>query len=206
MASREFGCPGVADECPCLAEAGVGGLQILVCDGALLFQRVELLPGDAELTVAASCGTWCHIGGEPEFASCMDRVVRVSVVLALIAYSVFRLIRYFRYGMARRVTAVPPSTWGVLPATETPPARPATRSARLLAGGMSILVFATANAILWLTLFGLPALEHTPVMWRLFVGIFANFYVLPFARMVGEKKLKRMRASSMETGGNPFGS
>src|ERR1700716_1249294 len=103
----------------------------------------------------------------------METVGRVLVVLALLAYSVFRLIRYFRYGMARRVTAVPPSTWGVLPATETPPVPPATRSARFLAGGMTILVFATANAILWLTLFGLPALDHVPVIGRLFVGILA---------------------------------
>ena len=86
--------------------------------------------------------------GELEIAGCMDNVARVLVVLALLAYSVFRLIRYFRYGMARRVTAVPPSTWGVLPATETPAVAPATRSARILASGTSILVFATANAIL----------------------------------------------------------
>jgi hypothetical protein len=136
----------------------------------------------------------------------METVGRVLVVLALLAYSVFRLIRYFRYGMARRVTAVPPSTWGVLPATETSPFAPATRSARFLAGGMTILVFATANTILWLTLFGLPALDHVPVIWRLFVGIFANFYLLPFARAAGEKQLKRMRASVAVRDGNPFGS
>jgi hypothetical protein len=136
----------------------------------------------------------------------MDTVARVLVVLALLAYSVFRLIRYFRYGMARRVTAVPPSTWGVLPATETPAVvPPATRSARFLAGGMSILLFATANAILWLTLFGLPALDQVPVIWRLFIGIFVNFYLLPFARAVGERQLKRMRTKAVEGGGNPFG-
>lgn len=135
----------------------------------------------------------------------MDTVARVLVVLALLAYSVFRLIRYFRYGMARRVTAVPPSTWGVLPATETPAVAPVTRSARFLAGGVSFLVFATANAILWLTLFGVPALNHVPVVWRLFVGIFANFYLFPFARTAAEKQLKRMRASAVEDGGNPFG-
>jgi hypothetical protein len=136
----------------------------------------------------------------------METVGRVLVVLALLAYSVYRLIRYFRYGMARRVTAVPPSTWGVLPATETPPFAPATRSARFLAGGMTILVFATANTITWLTLFRLPALDHVPVIWRLFVGIFANFYLLPFARAAGEKQLKRMRASVAARDGNPFGS
>lgn len=136
----------------------------------------------------------------------MDTVVRVLVVLALLAFSVFRLIRYFRYGMARRATAVPPSTWGVLPATETPAVAPVARSARFLAGGVSFLVFATANAILWLTLFGVPALSHVPVIWRLFVGIFANFYLLPFARTVGEKQLNRIKASAMEGGGDPFGS
>ena len=135
----------------------------------------------------------------------MDTVVRMLVVLALLAYSVFRLIRYFRYGMARRVTAVPPSTWGVLPATETPAAAPVTRSARFLAGSVSFLVFGMANTILWLALLGLPALDHVPVIWRLFVGIFANFYLFPFARRAGEKQLNRMKASAVEGGGNPFG-
>jgi hypothetical protein len=143
--------------------------------------------------------------GELEIAGCMDNVARVLVVLALLAYSVFRLIRYFRYGMARRVTAVPPSTWGVLPTNETPAVVPARRSARILAGGTTILVFATANAILWVTLFRLPALDQVPGILRLFVGIFANFYLLPLARAVGNKQLKRMQASAVESSGNPFG-
>jgi hypothetical protein len=141
----------------------------------------------------------------------MDTVVRVLVVLAFIAYSVFRLVRYFRYGMARRVTAVPPSTWGVLPAPDTPtdmnampPVVPASRSVRLLAGGMAMVVFVAANAILWLTLLGLPALSQVPLIWRLFVGIFANFYLLPFARAVGERQLKRMQAKAVGSP-NPFG-
>ena len=136
----------------------------------------------------------------------MDTVARVLVVLTLLAYSIFRLIRYFRYGMAPRVTAVPPSTWGALPATEAAAVAPATRSARILAGSVSILIFATANAILWLTLFGLPALAHVPVIWRLFIGIFANFYLLPFARAAGEKQMKRMRASAVDNSSNQFGS
>jgi hypothetical protein len=135
----------------------------------------------------------------------MDTVARVLVVLALLAYSVFRLIRYYRYGMARRVAAVPPSMWGALPTTETSAVAPATRSARILADGTTALVFITANAILWLTLFRLPALDQIPVMLRLFVGIFANFYLLPLARSAGNRQLKRMQASTVESSGNPFG-
>jgi hypothetical protein len=45
----------------------------------------------------------------------MDTRARVILVLLLIAYSGFRLVRYLRYGLARRATAVPPSSAGILP-------------------------------------------------------------------------------------------
>lgn len=134
----------------------------------------------------------------------MDTVIRLLVVGALIAYSVFRLIRYFRYGMARRVIAVPPSTVGVFPAPDTaaqsdlPVATPS-RLLRARASAISVLVFVGANGALLFVLFGLPALGHLPVIWRLLPVIFINFYLLPYARAVGEKEVRRMQARTAET-------
>ena len=133
---------------------------------------------------------------------------------ALVAYSIFRLIRYFRYGMARRVTAVPTATSSVSPSpgmlagSELPvgtlQAVPGSRLARIQAASISVLVFVVANGVLLVVLFGLPALGHVPVIWRLFLAIFANFYLLPFARAAGQKRLKQIQARAVESG-NPFG-
>ena len=142
----------------------------------------------------------------------MDTAVRALVVLALLALSVFRLIRYFRYGMAKRVTAALPSTLGVMPAPEVStaqnsgvPGEAPGRLARMLAGAMTVLVFFAANSVLCLILFGLPALGQIPLIWRLFVVIFGNFYLVPFAQAVGKKQLKRLQARAGETP-NPIGS
>ena len=39
----------------------------------------------------------------------MDAIVRILVVLLIVGLSIYRLVRYFRLGLARRVTAVPPT-------------------------------------------------------------------------------------------------
>jgi hypothetical protein len=142
----------------------------------------------------------------------MDTVVRALVVLALLGLSVFRLIRYFRYGVARRVTAGTPSTLGLMPAPEAStaqssdvPGAASSRLARVLAGATTVLVFFAANSVLCLVLFGLPALGQILLIWRLFVVIFANFYLLPFAQAVGKKQLKRLQARAGDTP-NPIGS
>ena len=137
----------------------------------------------------------------------MDVFVRALVVCALISYGIFRLLRYFRYGMARRVTSIPPSTWGVLPKPGTvaeSTVKTPRRLLRIRAGAISVLLFVAVNAVLLIALFGLPALVNVPVIWRLFLAIFVNFYLLPFARAVGQKALKQMQARTVESE-NPFG-
>jgi hypothetical protein len=137
----------------------------------------------------------------------MDTVLRVLVIAALIVWSIFRLVRYFRYGMAKRVTAVPPSAGILLPNTGVPvgsdsPARSASRSVRFIAGLIVVIVWAAANAVLWFILFRLPMLAKVPFIWRLFVGVFANFYLFPFARGLG-RQAEQMQARSGEVD-NPF--
>ena len=147
----------------------------------------------------------------------MDNAIRALVVLTLLGLSVYRIVRYFRHGMARRVApvAVPSTVLGVMPgpadltaaqAAATPAATPAAVSGpvpRMRAAAITVAVFLAVNAILWLVLFAIPALAQIPLLWRLFIVIFANFYVLPFAQGVGAKYLKRRQAGAV-TAGNPL--
>ena len=128
----------------------------------------------------------------------MDNLIRALVVVALLGLSVYRIVRYFRFGMARRVTTGTPSTLGVIPPSGVAtgqlsdvPTVPNRRWARLEAGIVGVLVLAALNAVLCLFLFVWPAAEKIPLLWRLFVVIFANFYLVPFARSVGKKRLER---------------
>jgi hypothetical protein len=123
----------------------------------------------------------------------MDRVVRVVVILALIAFSLFRITRYFRHGVAKRVTALPPSAGMVL--AETPSESHAasagvlqSRSARVRAGLVTLVVWMGGNVLLSAALFAVPALSSVPAIWRLFVLVFANFYLYPFAKSAGAKR------------------
>lgn len=143
----------------------------------------------------------------------MDNAIRALVVLTLLGLSVYRIVRYFRHGMARRVApvAVPSTVLGVMPgpadltaaqAAATPAAVSGPVS-RVRAAAITVAVFLAVNAILWLVLFAIPALAQIPLLWRLFIVIFANFYVLPFAQGVGAKYLKRRQAGAV-TAGNPL--
>lgn len=121
----------------------------------------------------------------------MDAAVRIFVILALIAYSLFRIVRWFRYGMAKRVTVVPPPV-GMFPqdsrvANPLAPT-PQTAPSTWLAGVTTLAVWLGANLLLAAVLFAIPALAGVPLIWRLFVQVFANFYLLPWAKRVGNRR------------------
>lgn len=120
-----------------------------------------------------------------------DTVLRAIGVLALIAYSLLRIVRWFRHGMARRVLVVPPPVGmfpqdspGVANTLAPPQATPST----WLAGVTTLAVWAGGNLLLAALLFAVPALSGVPVIWRLFVQVFANFYLLPWAKRVGARR------------------
>jgi hypothetical protein len=125
----------------------------------------------------------------------MNTVLRGLVIAALLGWSVFRVVRYFRFGLAKSVTAVPPSAGILAPNTEgvsVASDSPTTATARSVRAGVTVvIVWVAANAVLGLLLFGLPMLAKVPLIWRLFVAVFANFYLYPFARRLGEKTLNR---------------
>jgi len=146
-------------------------------------------------------------------AHSMDTTLRLLGIAALIGWSVLRVVRYFRYGMAKRVTAVPPSGGMPMPNTAHPVAAESQttsasgdsggRSVQLIAGLTVVIVWAGANMALLFVLFGLPALAQVPLIWRLFVAVFANFYLLPFARGLGESQKRKLQARSTQVD-NPF--
>ena len=151
------------------------------------------------------CSVYSSLTGAGKKINGMDDLIRVLVVLALLGLSVYRIVRYFRYGMARRVTAGMPSTLGVIPSSSAAtgqlsdvPTGPNSRWARMMAGTVSVLVLAALNAVLCLVLFVWPAAGQVPLLWRLFVVIFANFYLVPFAQSVGKKRLERRQVAAAE--------
>jgi hypothetical protein len=57
-----------------------------------------------------------------------------------------------------------------------------------------LTVWGAGNVILWSVLFGLPALDDVPALWRLVAGVFANFYLIHLARTAAAKTRARLTA------------
>jgi hypothetical protein len=142
----------------------------------------------------------------------MDTKARIILVLLFIAYSGFRLVRYLRYGLSRRASAVPPSALGVFPVPASAPgissvpapgtAAAPSGSSRVLDMAVMVVVWGAANAALWAALFWLPIMVRVPVIWRLFIGVFANFYLIPYSRRMGERRKHWMQSEPGNIGGS----
>ena len=103
----------------------------------------------------------------------MDPTSRWILILVFIALSIWRLARYLR--MAIRADATSP---GVANNSLV------TRLAELLA---ALVVWLAANAVLWFLLLQLPLLKRVPPILLGTAGIFANFYLIPWARSTGKR-------------------
>jgi hypothetical protein len=115
----------------------------------------------------------------------VDRVSRLLLLVLLLAFAGWRLIRYLRLAMARRSVGLA-SGAGMLvqsDAAVTPPGTvPASRRAwfaRLLLGAA---FWVLANLLIALLLLRLPLLRDLPPIVLLVAAVFANFYVIPQAR------------------------
>jgi fatty acid desaturase len=139
----------------------------------------------------------------------MDRLLRVLVIAALFGYSIYRIVRYVNIGVTRSRSPAIPSVMGGVgqnagPRTTTP--GPSTKPEGSNAGAVAriggtvsaILIWLLANSILWLGLFVPQALANVPVIWRLFVGVFANFYLIPFAGRAGARVIDRMSKPALQ--------
>lgn len=136
----------------------------------------------------------------------MDRTTRLIILLAVIALSAFRLVRYMKYGIAKRPqSAIPGSAGMVLPAAPTAAtdvgAQPGAGSGNSrLAGAVAALtsagVWVAGNVLLWSCLFGWSALDEVPALLRGVAGVFANFYLIHLARVAGARVRSRMQKSA----------
>jgi hypothetical protein len=133
----------------------------------------------------------------------MEHNVRLLVVLAFFALSLYRFIRAQRARADKRSAPErprAPGSAGVSGSIAGPGFEPggSSRIATLAA----VVAWLALNAAVWLALFELPALEDIPVSWRVATGIVASVLLIAFARAVGARF--RARPGSSLPGGNPF--
>ncbi len=153
----------------------------------------------------------------------MERTVRLIFLAVFVALGIYRFIRSMKAAVSKRPLSGIPGTGGIIAQEARPAAavNPAPIDPTAPTGSGSIAgpggpsggnaaiarfaaaaVFVAGNAVIWLCLFGLAALETVPVIWRLFGGILANFYLIGLARAVGVRLRRGARPEL--TGGNPF--
>ena len=126
----------------------------------------------------------------------MDPLSRWILILLFVVIVIWRLVRYVRLALAgRRTTLGAQGGWllstpeqGSHGADTTSPIAAkssfVTRLAELLG---TIIVWLAANAVLWFLLLGLPLLQRVPPILLGTAGIFANFYLIPWARNIGKR-------------------
>jgi hypothetical protein len=141
----------------------------------------------------------------------MDHYSRLIGLVFVIAWTIFRLVRYLKAGSSRRPPAAVPGSAGMLPradaaasaATTVSPIEPARGGSGFLAGLAAVLVLLAGNALVWACLFLVPQLDQIPVMLRLVIGVLANFYLLYLAR-IAAAAVRARGASNSPPGGNPI--
>lgn len=141
----------------------------------------------------------------------MDHPQRFIYLALLIAWSIFRLIRYVRAGTAKRPGPAIPPSGGVLPpvkaavnpgAATSSPIEPV-RAGGGLAGTLAAVgIFIAGNALIWPLLFLVPALEDVPPILRMVAGVLANFFLLQVARTVATRVGSAQRGAADEN--NPI--
>lgn len=120
----------------------------------------------------------------------MDRVSRLLLLVLLLAFAGWRLIRYLRLAMAKRSVGLA-SGAGMLVQSDAAVTPPGTGPASRTAGFAGILLGAAfwvlANLLIALLLFGLPLLRDLPPIVLLVGAVFANFYLIPQARQLAAR-------------------
>jgi hypothetical protein len=127
----------------------------------------------------------------------LDHPQRFIYLALVIAWSIFRIIRYARAATAKRPAPATPPSVGALPPSMQPTAtaRTATRSpiepvrtGGGLTGKLAALgILIGGNLLIWPLLFLLPALEEVPPLLRLMAGVLANFFLLQAGRSVAAR-------------------
>ena len=131
----------------------------------------------------------------------MDRTDRLILLMLLVAFAALRLVRFLRLGLGKRHPALgiaggwmPPSSEAT--AEVAPESSDSDRSSpftiRLVDPLVTVAIWLAGNLVIWLALFEVPFLQTVPPALRGIVGIFANFYLIPFARHSGRRCRQRI--------------
>jgi len=133
---------------------------------------------------------------------------RGIVAVLLLTFAVWRLVRFMKFGSRLHRASSPVSAhWphGVLdPSTtagaEPPPSDLKSTTVRFAASAAAVIVWAVGNLVLYFALFQLPFERDLPFIWPLFLLIFANFYLIPFAGRSGRRWAQRFEPDSSVIG------
>lgn len=126
----------------------------------------------------------------------MDHPQRFIYLALLIAWSIFRLIRYVRTGTAKRPAAATPPSGGAGPpplqaaptaATPQSPVGPVDAGGRFAGNLAALGLFIAGNVVIWPLLFLMPALADLPSGLRLTAGVLASLYLLYLARTLSSR-------------------
>jgi hypothetical protein len=134
----------------------------------------------------------------------MDPMSRWILIVIFIALAIWRLVRYLRIALGTRPAQFDTAgsgftarsehaSLGEVPTLQPPPKSSfVARQAEVLG---AIAAWVAANALLWFLLLGLPLLKSVPPMLLGTAGIFANFYLIPWARNLGRRFRARLEGS-----------
>lgn len=146
----------------------------------------------------------------------MDKETRLALLLLLIVIAAWRFARYMRAGLSR--SKRPMSTGlgvagGLIPQDsyrpepdEAPASTPSAQNslyARIVGVLVAVGVWSAINALLWYCLLELPPFNELPPIPVGVAGIFANFYLIPLARRVGERSRRRIEEARAGTVPSP---
>jgi hypothetical protein len=127
----------------------------------------------------------------------VDRFSRLTLLILLVAFAVWRLVRYMKMGMARRPAGlvsgagmlVQPTAPTSKPATETLAADKSarTRTARLLGALAGLGFWLLCNGFVIWALFGSGLFQNAPPLILMVIVVLPNFYLVPLARRLADR-------------------
>ena len=142
----------------------------------------------------------------------MDKYSRLILALVFVGLVIVRLIRYLQIATGRRRISAIPSTSMAIPNQPVPasvdltPTLPPAVPGGVVRFGLGaiagVVSWIMGNALLWTALFGFQYPDSIPVFWRLFVGVFVNFYLIRLSGYVAKRVTAR--TDTPRAAGNPF--
>ena len=112
----------------------------------------------------------------------------------VLAFAIWRLVRYLKMGMAKHPTGLVSGAGMLVQAPAEPgqnglttTAQTAARPIRPVGAMGGFAVWLVCNAVVLALLFGLPLFQDAPPLILMVAAVFPNFYLIPFARRMAAK-------------------